>query len=485
MTRLLFILLSALVLLQPARLQAQAERFELGQHLRLMEAAWVKNKDAEARKRALPYLQKAFTSFFLGNPGQTAETLDRARFALISEKDPAPEVRWAESLSLTLESRFLDTSAKDIPFILSSFYKARTGVPKEAELSLSFSLGTGNKGEGKRVGFGADIDQLPFKSSLPLFTLKETIREGDYHLRVGIRAGGKALLQRDPSHMVSFATQLEKRVKALNEAIEKLPAKNATTQQETVRGLVRLLNSLSQKKQPETNYPAARLLRQTEEAVKALAAGKSYFGQKKPGQFWLWLATGKSVTPVRLAAPKEVEKGQPLPLVLVLHGAGGSENMFFDVHGPGRVVANAQKRGWLLVAPRSAGLGTVPPVAEIIDEVDKLYPVDRKKVFVVGHSMGGMQTVRVAQQAPQRFAAVAPLSGAGRIQASDALKKLPFFVGVGDQDVLLAGSRGLKEGLQKAGVERLEYREYPNVEHITTVIEALDDVFAFFDEAAK
>jgi predicted peptidase len=191
------------------------------------------------------------------------------------------------------------------------------------------------------------------------------------------------------------------------------------------------------------------------------------------------------VTPVRLAAPKEVEKGQPLPLVLVLHGAGGSENMFFDVHGPGRVVANAQKRGWLLVAPRSGGLGTVPPTAEIIDEVDKLYPVDRKKVFLVGHSMGAMQTVTVAQKTPQRFAAVAPLSGAGRIQASDALKKLPFFVGVGDQDVLLAGSRRLKEGLQKAGVERLEYREYPNVEHITTVIEALDDVFAFFDEAAK
>ena len=29
-------------------------------------------------------------------------------------------------------------------------------------------------------------------------------------------------------------------------------------------------------------------------------------------------------------APESVTKGRPLPLVITLHGAGGSENMFFD-----------------------------------------------------------------------------------------------------------------------------------------------------------
>jgi poly(3-hydroxybutyrate) depolymerase len=474
MNRLLFVLLCGIPLLQPNRVYAQAERFEVGRHLRLLEAAWMKNKDAEAHKRALPYLQKAFGSFFLQGPGPTAQTLDRARFALISQKELAPEVLWAESLYLKLDSRFLDTNAKELPLTLASFYKFEGEVPKKAQLKVTL--------EGERdCSLVHAVEELPVKVSLPL----KQLLEGDYLVEVEIRVNGKAVVQRQSVQLVSFATDLEKRLKALNEAIDKLPAKQGSTQRETVRGLAHLLDSLHQKKQPETYYPAARLLRDAEAAVKAIAAGKDYFGAKKSGQFRLWLATGKSVTPVRLAAPEAVKKGKPLPLVLVLHGANSSENMFFDAHGPGRVVTLAQERGWLVVAPRSGALGTLPRTTEIIEEVDKLYPVDRKKVFLVGHSMGAMQAVRIAQQAPQRFAAVAALSGSGSIRATDAFKKLPFFVGVGDHDVLLKGSRALKEGLKKAGVERLEYREYPNVEHITTVIEALDDVFAFFDEAAK
>src|SRR5262249_53285173 len=136
--------------------------------------------------------------------------------------------------------------------------------------------------------------------------------------------------------------------------------------------------------------------------------------------------TGKLTTPVRLMAPDTAKDGKPLPLVLVFHGAGASENMCFDAHGPGRVVELARKRGWLVVAPRSGGFGATPAAAEIIEEIGKLYPVDTRRVFAVGHSMGAMQAVSVTSKMPEKFAAVAALSGGGELKPSDALKKLPF-----------------------------------------------------------
>ena len=63
--------------------------------------------------------------------------------------------------------------------------------------------------------------------------------------------------------------------------------------------------------------------------------------------------------------PRGAAKGKPLPLVIALHGAGGSENMFFDAYGNGKIVDLCRKRGWLLVAPRLSFFGLGMPVDSI------------------------------------------------------------------------------------------------------------------------
>src|SRR5438309_8743221 len=98
MKRLAFLFLTAAALLSPARTQAQAERFELGQHLRAFEAAWDEQTDADARKRAVLHLKRATFAFFANRVADSAKSLDRARFALRSAKDPEPAVLWAEAL---------------------------------------------------------------------------------------------------------------------------------------------------------------------------------------------------------------------------------------------------------------------------------------------------------------------------------------------------------------------------------------------------
>ena len=78
------------------------------------------------------------------------------------------------------------------------------------------------------------------------------------------------------------------------------------------------------------------------------------------------------------------------------------------------------------------------------------------------------------------------LGGGGAIRnVTEALQKLPFFISIGTEDFALRGAKALLAALQKAEVKQINYREYADIEHLTIVQVALQDVFAVFDEIAK
>ncbi len=470
--------LLALPLLLPAAVRAQSERFQIGQRLRLFEKSWDHEKGAAGRRRALEIVQPITKLFFAAKLGDVARVLDEARHALRSAKEPPAGVRWADALDVILSRCLFPTDADGLTVQLRPSYKVKAEPPQGASVRLMLL-----RADGKEVLARADaaVAALPQEVKLPLQGRR--IPEGDHLLLVQFLVGGQPA-GRGREQTVSFAANLEGRLGALRKAVEALPAKPATTDAESARGLVEVLGALAAGTPQETNYPAARLLPEAEAVVRAARAGKPYYGAAKAGQFWLRLPTSKRSVPVRLLAPDAVQRGEPLPLVIALHGAGASENLFFEGYGDGAVVRQCAARGWLLVSPRADFFNT-PPVPELIDALARLYPVDRKRVFVVGHSMGAMQAVAAAGAAPERFAAVAPLGGGGSFKKSEAIKKVRFFVGVGSRDFLLSMARSLKEGLGKAGVETVLFREYPDIEHLMIVQVALPDVFAFFDAAAK
>ena len=123
-----------------------------------------------------------------------------------------------------------------------------------------------------------------------------------------------------------------------------------------------------------------------------------------------------------------------------MHGAGGSENLFFDGYGDGAIVDECRSRGWIVVSPRTDGFGLLP-VKELVQALAKNYPIDRGRVFLVGHSMGALQVTAAVQAHPDFYAAVAALGGGGVAKPSDALKKLPYYVAAGSEDFALAGVR--------------------------------------------
>lgn len=464
--------LIGLVLSSPA--WAQADRFELGQRMRACEAAWETQYNNESRRTAVNHLKQAVQFFFALKLSDASREMDVARLALRWPNEPTPFARWAESLFVKLDSRLIDASTEALPFTLGVAYASLDGIqPREPQLRLT--LLRGKQIIGKPLAL--TIQRLPLNEKLPL----KNLVDGDYTLRSEILLNGKLLASSEQT--LSAAAKLQTRLDRLSQSINAL--KQISTDSESARALQKLLDQLAQKQVPETNLPAARLLAETEAVLQRVGLGQSFYGQRKVGQFWLALALASGTVPARLLAPAAVQTGKRLPLIIAMHGAGGSENLFFDGYGAGKIVNMAEPRGWLVVSPRGTSGFTPQRASEIIDAVDKLYPVDRQRVFLIGHSMGAAQVIASAQATPGRFAGVAALGGGGLVKDTDVMAEIPFLIAIGKEDFAYPNARKLAYELKKAGTKSVRFKEYADIEHMVIVQEALPDVFAFFDEMAQ
>ncbi|MBN9123004.1 MAG: hypothetical protein J0I06_28350 [Planctomycetes bacterium] len=453
---------------RPDPAELPALRYELGQRLKRFETAWEKHTNPESRRSALGHVQKLTQQFFAFQFDEAARSLDRAGFALVSDDEPSVSRQWAWSLYAVPETRVVDGSAKELTVTVKQLYAVKGDAPKGLEVQFWFT--------DKQVTV-LKPDKFPLVVKVPLPPLGD-FKGLDRKLYFMVEAGKEL---RHTAIGISQVADLAARVAALKKQVTEW-AEIDTIEKATARDRAALLQGLVAGTTPETDLPAADLLANAE----AMLDGKPFFTASKPGQFWLSVPTGgKSATPVRLFVPRGLDEKRPVPVVVALHGAGGSENLFFEGYGAGQVVTECRKRGWLLIAPRS-GLGLVgpSPVPALLDELAKRYPIDPKRVFVVGHSMGAKQAVDLVQKHPAKFAAVAALGGAGAVSDVKPFAGLPTFVGVGEKDALALGAaRGLNKAL--AGAKKLTYKEYPHVEHMVIVREALSDVFAVFDGAAK
>jgi predicted esterase len=444
----------------------EIERYDLGLRLIQLEKAWAEHTDAPGRGRALPVIKQAVPLLLAGKTTEAAAVLDGGRL-LLEKAEPTAAERWANSLLVHPSARLLNPAMGPLVVHISAAYAAGD-VPDNVVLKVNLLTADGAT---------ALAAQAMAVTALPATVVLSTDRlpEGDHKLRVEVIVGTKMLTTFSAG--VSAVPNLSQRLHRPTS-----PFSAPSVDSETLRSINRLLTSLTNGT-AETDYPAARLLKESEGLRRAIAAGQEYYGPQRTGQFWLTIPTGR---PVRLFVPEAAKNGKPMPLVVALHGAGGSENLFFDAYGSGLIARLAQERGWMVVAPRAGWLfSAAPPAAAIVDELAKVYPVDKKRIFIVGHSMGAMQAVKLAQETSGRFAAIAALGGGGAVDQPDVFKDLPVFVGCGREDFLLGGAKGLDNVLKKAGATQLTYKEYPGVEHMLIVQEALPDVFKFFESAVR
>jgi polyhydroxybutyrate depolymerase len=162
-----------------------------------------------------------------------------------------------------------------------------------------------------------------------------------------------------------------------------------------------------------------------------------------------------------LHAPVRADVTAPIPLLIVIHGAGGSAAKAEAATG---MTELADADGFLVAYPQgtqaadvageyswNAGACCATPVKKKIDDVAfiaamiadiaKEQPVDPEQVYVSGFSNGGMLSYRLACELPGVFAGVAVVAGALNVSecAAEGATSILLVHGTGDQTVPYTG----------------------------------------------
>jgi polyhydroxybutyrate depolymerase len=131
------------------------------------------------------------------------------------------------------------------------------------------------------------------------------------------------------------------------------------------------------------------------------------------------LSSGGRQRTYRLFVPQGFEGRTPLPLVLDLHGSGGTAADQARTSGfetlaarEGIVVATLQANGGRWNVPvTDAGADDVVYVSDVIDHVAARVCTDLARVYATGFSGGGRMASLLACRLNTRIAAVAPMAG--------------------------------------------------------------------------
>jgi len=126
---------------------------------------------------------------------------------------------------------------------------------------------------------------------------------------------------------------------------------------------------------------------------------------------------------------------------------------------------------------------------EVVELIHKEYKIDDKRTYLMGHSMGGAGTYYLAVKYPDKWAAIAVLAPAAFSLDPNSLSKIPkmpVMVVHGDMDtaVPVSLSRTWAETMKTLKMPH-EYIEVPGGDHGSVITSHQREVFAFFAKHAR
>ncbi len=175
-----------------------------------------------------------------------------------------------------------------------------------------------------------------------------------------------------------------------------------------------------------------------------------------------------------IAVPEAHDQdGDPVPLVLFLHGAGerGDDLGRVKAHGPPKMVERGHDFGAVVVSPQcpadSWWSNEVDLLIALLDKIEEGYNIDQDRIYITGLSMGGYGTFALCARQPERFAAAVPVCGGGQFFEARRLTKLPMWVFHGDADrvVPVEESTRMVKFMNQSGGEHVKLTIYEGVGH--------------------
>lgn len=205
--------------------------------------------------------------------------------------------------------------------------------------------------------------------------------------------------------------------------------------------------------------------------IAELEAGRNPYRGRR-GDHWR-IAKGKtSEIPLRVYVPEKLPADQPQPLLIVLHGAGGDENLFFFGYAQGLIKRLADEHGLIVASPLTYSiLGNSKNFDVVLDALERDYSIDPKRVYVLGHSLGALTAAQLASERGSRITAACLLAGLPIVTA-DSIPPLSVFSAELDRIIPAAFIRPAAARIADQGLP-IEYVDLKDLGHTMMVVEAL------------
>ena len=175
------------------------------------------------------------------------------------------------------------------------------------------------------------------------------------------------------------------------------------------------------------------------------------------------LTVGAGARTYLVHVPPRVSEGRPLPVVLAFHGGGGNASGFKAYAG---LDALADREGFVVVYPDGSGrlgrrlltwnaggccgyaaaqsVDDVGFALAVLRDLARNVAVDPARVYATGHSNGAMMAYRLAIEASDRIAAIAPVAGTMQAASFPSPRPMPVLHihSIDDPRALYAGGLG-------------------------------------------
>lgn len=146
------------------------------------------------------------------------------------------------------------------------------------------------------------------------------------------------------------------------------------------------------------------------------------------------------------------------PLVIFLHGAGGSRRSIERSRWTPDVRRFTSSKGGKpsvnILVPQSKGPWEPKSLNAMLDHVLQENPaIDTNRIYCVGYSMGGKGTWEWAMASPKRFAAIIPKAFIPDLSGIKGMVQLPIWAMVGTKDSRprVQGIQGMEKTLKELG----------------------------------
>lgn len=221
-----------------------------------------------------------------------------------------------------------------------------------------------------------------------------------------------------------------------------------------------------------------------------------------------------------LFVPSSYDSTTKAPLIVALHGMGGNPQQILRARG---LTDLAEKHGYIVVAPmgfnNSGWYGIKMPsnfgkgkfkgkfgkgkfgkgedvpanfselsekdVLNVLALVRKEFNIDAKRIYLIGHSMGGGGALHLGMKYPDLWAGLAPIAPAAFAVPMnlDKIKHIPVVVVQGDADTLVRpeGTRRWVTKMKELGITH-EYVEIAGGGHGDVISRGMPRIFEFFEK---